>query len=232
MALNKQMAKLTEKKNLAGNYWSLRFEFAEEFPFTAGQYVSLKVDESGARRSYSIASKPDGREIELVIDTTPMGVGSKFALGLNVGDEVEVMGPVGHFRVSEPKNNKVLFVATGSGIVPLRSMILDLLETNKFGGEVHLDWGMRHIKDLFWVDEFKELERAFPNFKFDAVLSKPEGGWLACFGHVNDCLLKHKSNWEGWEAYICGGQQVIADVAALLEKLMVKKEDIHFEKFY
>lgn len=232
MAVNKLIAKLTEKKNLAGNNWLFRFTFEEDFIFTPGQYVSLKVSQDGARRSYSIASLPDGREIELVVDVTPMGLGSKFLLGLNVGDEVEALGPVGHFRVAEPKYNKVLFVATGSGIVPFRPMILDLLERKKFSGEIHLDWGMRFIKDLYWVEEFKELERSFPNFEFDAVLSKPEGEWLECSGHVNDCLLKHKQTWEGWEVYLCGSQQMIADVASLLEKMGVKKEDIHFEKFF
>lgn len=225
-------ARVVEKKNLAGTAVLVRFVFDEEFFFTPGQYVSLKVADDGSRRSYSIASVPDGKEIELLVDTAPMGLGSKFILGLKEGDSVEVLGPIGSFTVSEPKNNKILFVATGSGIVPFRPMIMDLLEKKKFGGEVYLHWGMRHIKDLFWVDDFKELARAFPNFKFDVVLSQPEGEWRACSGHVNDCLMKHKPDWEGFEAYLCGSQQMIADVAVLLEKLGVQKKDIHFEKFF
>ncbi|MBI1871958.1 hypothetical protein HYS10_00910 [Candidatus Collierbacteria bacterium] len=111
-------------------------------------------------------------------------------------------------------------------------MIYDLLEKKSFKDEVHLDWGMRHEEDLFWIDEFKELEKNYPNFKFDIVLSKPTAEWYACSGHVGDCLIKHRPSWEGWEAYLCGSQQMIADVAVLLEKLKVKKEDIHFEKFF
>lgn len=232
MAVNRLMAKLIEKRNLAGNFWLFRFGFEEDFVFTTGQYVSIKVSPEGMRRSYSIGSLPNGKEIELIVDISPMGVGTNFLSKLNIGDEVEMMGPMGHFRVAEPKYNKVLFVATGSGIVPFKAMIADLLERQKFVGEIYLSWGMRHIKNLFWVDEFKEMERSFSNFEFDPVLSQPEGEWSACSGHVNDCLVKHKPTWVGWEAYICGGQKMIADVAALLEKLGVKKGDIHFEKFF
>lgn len=231
MAVNKVIAKVVEKSNPAPSYWFLKLGFEEDFFFTPGQYVSLKVLPDGTRRSYSIASPPDGKAIGLLVDVTPMGMGSKFLLALNVGDEVEVLGPLGHFVLKEPVK-KILFVATGSGIVPFWPMIYDLLEKRGFKDEIHLDWGMRHEEDLFWIDEFNDLQKRYPNFKFDVVLSKPTAEWYACSGHVGDCLIKHRPSWEGWEAYLCGNQKMIMEVGSLLQKMGVKLEDVHFEKFF
>lgn len=222
---------LVKKVNLTGNYWLFTLEFPIEFLFLAGQYVSVKVADDGSRRSYSIASAPGGKVIELMIDVGPMGLGSKFFLALNEGDSVEVMGPMGHFVLAKPTKS-ILFVATGSGIVPFRPMINELLEKRGFKGNIHLDWGMRFEEDLFWIDEFRKLEQDHPNFMFDVVLSKPTKEWYACSGHVNDCLLKHRQSWEGWEVYLCGNQQMIADASTLLVKLGVEEYDIHFEKFF
>ncbi len=224
-------AKVIKKENLAKDFWQVDFEFENDFSFLAGQFVSLKVSDEGLRRSYSIASVPNGKTIQLLVDVAPMGVGSKYVLGLKVGDEVEMMGPMGRFTLPSSLK-KVLFVATGSGIVPFRSMIGELLSKRGFQDEVHLDWGMRYNEDLFWIDEFKTLEAKHPNFKFDVVLSKPTKDWYACSGHVNDCLIKHRPSWEGWEAYICGGQEMVAEVSELLTMVGVKREDVHFEKFF
>ena len=231
MPPQKLTAKVTKKENLAKDCWLVTFEFPDDYPFLAGQYVSLKVAEDGTRRSYSIASAPGGKVIELLVDVGPMGAGSRYILGLKLGDSVEVLGPLGRFTLP-PSPKKVLFVATGSGIVPFRPMIRELLEKRGFTDEIHLDWGMRYEEDLFWIDEFKKLEADHPNFKFDVVLSKPTKEWYACSGHVNDCLIKHRVSWEGWEAFLCGNQEMIEEVVATLSGLGVRREDVHFEKFF
>lgn len=122
------MMKLVSKANLAGSFWLLKLAPTRPFSFLAGQYISLKVDDRGQRRSYSIASFPSQAEIELLIDVSPMGIGSRYVLGLQPGDEVEALGPLGRFGING-KRGKKLFVATGCGIVPLRSMILEQLGT-------------------------------------------------------------------------------------------------------
>ncbi|MBI3954411.1 hypothetical protein HY333_00025, partial [Candidatus Collierbacteria bacterium] len=140
MAVLKQLVKVASKKKLVGDYWQLALEFPDRFDFLAGQYVSLKVDEAGIRRSYSIASKPNGKMIDLLVNVGPMGVGSRYVLGLKEGDGVEVLAPVGKFVVDESKmmngKNK-LFIATGSGIAPFRSMVMDLL-TRGFKDQIRL----------------------------------------------------------------------------------------------
>jgi Na+-transporting NADH:ubiquinone oxidoreductase subunit NqrF len=91
---------------------------------------------------------------------------------------------------------------------------------------------MRFRTDLFWLEEFDDLMKKYPNFKFDLVLSKPGADWTGCRGHVNDCLVVHHQAWTGGSAYLCGNQMMIAEVAELLENLGLEKSQIYFEQFY
>ncbi len=230
-------AKVSKKQNLAGVYWLFGFEFQNPYDFVAGQYVSIKVAPDGTRRSYSIASAPDGNAIELLIDVAPDGVGSKYFLALNVGDEVEAMGPMGIFTLAskDPKPNR-MFIATGSGIAPIRAMVVESLRKKMALGEVKLLWGMRHEEDLFWQEEFVQMNREFPNFSYQIVLSKPGDHWHGECGHVGDCLrngfIIHERDLKSWEFFLCGGQEMIMETGSYLASQGVVGENIHFEKFF
>lgn len=229
--VGKHTATVIEKTNLAGDNWLFKFEFDEPFDYLAGQYLSLKVSDEGDRRSYSIASRPNNKLVELMIDVSPMGLGSKYALNLKVGDKIEALCPMGQFVIDNGEliKEKLLFVATGSGIVPMKPIIEDLLIDKKYQGKIQLIWGMRHVAELYWVDEFKKLEQEYSNFEFRLVLSKPEGDWGGHVGHIGDIFDK---SYEGWATYICGNKTMIAETAAKLEGLGIKRKNIHFEKFY
>lgn len=212
------------------------FELLEphRMEFAAGQYVSVKVDEQGHRRSYSICSTPDVQHgFELLIDMAPQGVGVKYLEGLQFGAEVSVLGPLGVFTmVDNPEEKSVVYIATGSGIAPIRSMILDQLQVKQDKRPIKLYWGLRHETDMFWLLEFYELSQSFPNFSFHPVLSKPETEeWTLCKGRVTDCLVNHP-DLENAGYYICGNERMLADVIALLEKKGINQSHIHHEKFY
>lgn len=236
VAVAKYNLKVLEKTNLVGKFWSIKLERPVGFEYTAGQYVSVLVSDKGERRSYSMASWPTlADKIELIFDLKPDGLGSNFLKNLEVGQEAEVLGPMGRFVVANPEqldSRKFLFVGTGTGMVPLRSMIHDLLESRNFKGLVRLHWGMRSDADLFGVDEWEELKSRFTNFSYDIVMSAPSEKWANCKGHVQDCLVGHGENWSGWEAYLCGSKQMVLDVAALLSIKGVSRENLFFEKFY
>ncbi len=242
-------AKLAEKYFLSENQKFMYFKFELMSPhkieFRAGQYVSLKVNDKGERRSYSIASTPDMKHaIELVVDVSPNGLGTNFLKKLPLGKRVEILGPLGRFVVLEDVSEKdqdqlkgerkFLFAGTGSGVVPLRSMILDLLGNRKETRPIRLHWGLRYEEDVFWLDNFQRLMEEFPNFVLDLVLSKPNDGWQLCWGHIQDCLKRdvfpHEDMSE-WEAYVCGNQKMVEDIRELLEKKGVDKERIYFERF-
>ncbi len=240
--VGKHIGVVTEKINLAGPNWLIKFEFESEINYEAGQYLSLKVSETGERRSYSIASRPNGptsheatkgqaKLLELMVDVAPMGVGSRYVLGLKVGDRVEALCPMGKFIIDngELRMDKLLFVATGSGIVPMKPIIEDLLIDKKYQGKMQLIWGMRHQEELYWIEDFRKLESSYPNFEFRLVLSQGGDDWGGDKGHVADVF---DDSYDGWSAYICGNKEMIAQIASNLESAGIKRENIHYEKFY
>jgi len=166
MAVKRLTGKLIDIGLLARNTYLLKIEFEEEVEFIPGQFVSMKVNDEGLRRSYSIASLPKGKEIELLVDIAPMGVGSKYILSLKKGDFMEFLCFLGKFTIDEESlmKDKILFVGTGAGIAPLKPMIEDLLNNKKYTGRVNLIWGMRHEDDLYWQEEFKDIQDRFGTF--------------------------------------------------------------------
>ena len=207
-------------------------EFDGIYSFEAGQFVSIRVSPEGERRSYSIANKPGENEIELLVDVSPMGVGSKFMLGLEEGEEVEMLGPLGGFVVGGVEVRQ-LFIGTGCGIVPLRSMVLDLLENKKSTKEIRLFWGLRHEEDVFyWKDEFEKLEKEHRNFKFLLTLSQGGEKWRDKKGYVTEWVEKEIADFSDWEVYICGSMEVMKDISGKLVTGGVKEERIYSERFF
>lgn len=235
MIPKKLFGKVEFKENLAGNNWLVRLGFEEEINFIPGQYTSLKVSDEGMRRSYSVASLPGGRTIDILIDVTPMGVGSKYILGLKVGDTVEVLGFLGRFTIDPAvlfEAKHMLFIATGTGVAPLKPMIEDLLYKKHYPGEVRLIWGMRHEEDLYWLKEMDNINRDFDNFKFDIVLSQPTEDWPGFKGHVGVLVDQLTQDWSTTLAYLCGSPEMIAETENQLKEKGVPEGQIYYEKYY
>lgn len=214
----------------------LKFELIkpDRIDFMAGQYVSVQINENGERRSYSIANPGDDTHgFHLIVEMVGEGKGTNYFRNLKIGDSISVLAPMGQFVVQ--KGDKLLFVATGSGIVPIWSMINDLLVNKKDQRQIRLNWGMRDEENLFFIDDLQRLSDEYPNFVFDIVLSKPGSQWELCSGHVQDCLKRDFGSSEGklinWEAYVCGKKEVVIDIVDTLKSLGVKEELIYHEKF-
>lgn len=201
--------------------------------FEAGQYVSIDIG-GGERRSYSIASKPsEYHEVEICVDVSPGGKGSDFLKSLKPGDEVEFLGPMGQFSLSDDKEKekKLLMVATGSGIAPLRSIIRERFEEKEEKREIRLLWGLRHVQDMFWEEDFRRMHQYFNNFEFELVLSKPPDLWPMCSGHVTECVKDMKLGGD-WGVYLCGNKHMVEEVSQLVYDMGVPKDQVHFERFY
>lgn len=228
-------AKLADKRVHNEKFTQYFFELIDppEKEFLAGQYVSLKASERGERRSYSICSSPDEtHHFELLVDVTPQGLGTSYLANLQFGQEVEILMPLGMFTVPDNSNEKSLaFLATGSGVAPFMSMILDQLQNKHDTRPMTLYWGMREVNQLFWQDRFQELAESFPNFHFHPVISQPIEGWPLCVGRVTDCLANHAFDQEAGY-YICGNAPMLKDVLAFLETKGIPQEHIHHEKFF
>lgn len=227
------IAKLEDKRQLNQKFIQLDFELQtpHELNFLAGQYVSIQVSERGDRRSYSISSSPVIKHgFELLVDTTPMGLGSTFLLNLKFGDEIKILAPMGRF-VLDDSEAAFTFVATGSGMAPYHSMLLDLLQNRHDTRPMILYWGLRHAEDMVYQDEFQQLATAFPNFKFHPVLSQSPQEWPLCRGRVTDCLAVHDLvPSSGY--YLCGNEKMVLEMQGLLQQRGIAPERIHHEKFY
>jgi CDP-4-dehydro-6-deoxyglucose reductase len=193
--------------------------------FQAGQYGSVIIDAS-TRRQYSFCSSPKQTEtIHIVIDTKPMGPGSQYFLGKKAGDTIQLLAPLGTFTLT-PSPRKKIMIATGTGIAPLKSMILDIIGT----ADIQLLWGLRHEEDIYWKEEFNALTKQYPTFSYVISLSQPSEGWQGTRGRVTDHIQSIGALRE-CDYYICGNKQMVSDVKNSLLVHAVAADHIQTELF-
>lgn len=183
--------------------------------FDAGQFVSFEIDRAGspfpATRPYSIASGPRERtSIELLFNRVPEGPGSSYLFGLQNGDETTFKGPVGSFTL---RNNErdILFVATGTGIAPIRSMLWALADAGSTR-RIRLYWGVRSERDVYYEDEWAVLRNRLPRFSSITTLSQPGESWRGAVGRVGPRVVNEITTVANVDVYLCGNGSMIRDV--------------------
>jgi len=202
--------------------------------FKAGQFISFEVPKAGLSqpvvRPYSIVSPPsiDDR-VTLVFNLVQGGPGSQYLYGLRTGDAVRFKGPAGSFYLREDSNRHMLCVATGTGIAPLRSMIVSELERQS-SQPVTLFWGLRYERDLYYRDELDALVSRFPRFSFVTCLSQPGPVWTGIKGRVTDLVRERVRSVGQLAVYLCGNGAMIKDVTGLLQAKGLCP--IYREKYY
>ena len=220
--------------SLSYNVRGFRFKFVEPptLTFKAGQFIILNVPKNGAtvKRAYSIASAPqDPRAIELCIQHVEGGIASTYFWSLKPGDTVSISGPHGNFLLKEPLDYEPVFIATGTGVAPLRSMIRHLLFV-KFNKPLWLLFGTRYEHSLLYESEFRSLSGMRPNFHYLPVISRPKD-WHGDVGHVQQLFQKYITDISNKEIYLCGWLEVVKAVCKDLEGIGVPKEKLHYEEW-
>jgi len=217
---------------------SLKLIDPPKVDFIAGQYISIEVTEmkdGHARlnnRPYSIVSPPEEDQVlKLCVNLVSGGPGSGYLHGLNPGDKVTFLYPMGYFTVHDEATTALLFVATGTGIAPIKSMILHLLRSGS-ARPMTLYWGLRKEEDLYYQEEFASLAAEYPFFKYFITLSRPSPGWQGRRGRVTEHLRQAVGSVENLEAYLCGNGEMIKEVRGLLIEKGIVRKSIHHEKFY
>lgn len=201
-----------------------------EIEFAAGQFISVKVADT-ILRMYSIASSPGQKnKIEIVVDVRPGGPGSLYFLGLSVGDEVEIMGPLGKFNLPENIDKPLIFACTGTGVAPFRSMIHELLSRG-FDKNIKLFFGLRFREDQFFVEEFQKLQAEHSNFQFTVTLSRPPENWDGKSGYITKWMEEVPEEEFKCDVYICGWKTVIDSVVEVCKQKNVPDGCIHFENY-
>ncbi|MBS0153692.1 MAG: hypothetical protein JSS38_03800 [Nitrospira sp.] len=188
--------------------------------FQPGQFISFEIPIEGRlhpmTRAYSIASPPSQRSIlTLVFNRVDHGPGSTFLFGLKLGDQVQFKGPAGSFRLRDDAPRNLLFIATGTGIAPIRSMLHTLLP-KAMPQVVTLLWGLRAQRDLYYQEELRELATRHPMFHSIITLSRPDPGWTGPTGRVTALVQERIKTVDNLAVYLCGNGGMIKDVTDFL----------------
>jgi len=174
---------------------------------------------------------PPGYRTEL-----PPGIMSSWVFGLKPGDEVTVSGPFGEFFARETEA-EMCFVGGGAGMAPMRSHIFDQLTRLHTKRRMTFWYGARSLREAFYVEEFDELARGNPNFKWTLALSEPlpEDHWTGSTGFIHrvlhDRYLKDHPAPEDIEYYLCGPGVMNKAVIDMLLSLGVERENIMLDDF-
>ena len=209
-------------------------------------------------RAYSMANYPaEGDRIMLTVRIAtppfkpreqgpgfmdvPCGIASSYIFTLKPGDKVKMSGPYGEFRPIFDSKNEMMWVGGGAGMAPLRAQIMHMTKTLKTTDrKMSYFYGARALNEVFYLEDFLEIEREFPNFTFNLALDRPDPAadaagvkYTAGFVHnvIYETYLKNHESPEDIEYYMCGPGPMSKAVENMLDSLGVPRENLHFDDF-
>src|ERR1700722_13894940 len=205
---------------------------------SAGAGAGAGATEPEMKRSYSIASAPDGSpRFEIAVTHVQGGPGSTRLHAVSPGEVLRFIGPQGFFtRPAPASESPALMIATGTGVTPMRSMLRAAAATGA-RSTVWLLLGVRHEEDILYGDEFRARAREHSSFRFEPTLSQPRGPWEGRRGyvqtHVRELWHELAARGEGApHAYICGLERMVGSVRDLLRKEMgLTRQQVHSERY-
>ncbi len=205
-----------------------------EMNFLPGQYAELYIPGSEEHRAYSMANTPSSDErAEFIIKIYPGGRFSSLLDGeLKVGDRMKVKVPYGVFTLREKSEGDLIFIGGGSGMAPILSILRHMAEKG-IDRRATFYYGARTRKDLFYLDEIKELGEQMPGeFRFVPALSEPEDNeWDGETGLITDVVKRLEDDLSGTEAYMAGPPPMIDAALPVLMRLGIDEDDIYYDKF-
>ena len=222
-----------------------------------GVFNLKMVNPTPTLRAYSMATYPaEGNIIKLNvrIATPPFdratggfvpvnpGICSSYIYSLKPGDKVMISGPYGEFFIPDncPDDQEFVFIGGGAGMAPMRSHIMHLFKTEKTNRKVNFFYGARSLKEAFYLEDYAEIEKDFPNFKFHLALDRPDPEadkagvpYVAGFVHnvLYETYLKNHEAPEDILYLMCGPPMMAQSVVNLLDSLGVASENILFDNF-
>lgn len=182
------------------------------------------------KRAYSVASAPhDSGVIEFCVQHLEGGIASTYFWGLKEGETLSLNGPHGRFLLKEPVDYDPVFVATGTGVAPLRSMIKSLIQKN-VTRDIWLLFGCRYEHALLYDSEFRSLASMRRNFHYIPTVSRPKE-WRGEVGYVQQLYRKHITDSSNKEVYLCGWIQIVKAICEDLKAFGVPSEKLHYEEW-
>jgi ferredoxin-NADP reductase len=225
-------AALIASREIAPNTRHFEFEAADwTAAFVPGQFLSLthSSGQDEITRAYSIASPPDGRRFALCANLVEGGHFSPHLFSLVPGDEIDFRGPYGAFILRRPVSDSI-FVATGTGIAPFRSILHAKLREHP-DRRFTLIFGVRHEYGVLYNDEFLALERECSNFSYQPTLTRPPDHWTGRTGRVQQHTLDLLGTRRDLDIYICGLREMADDLRTRLKQTGLDRKRIISEKY-
>lgn len=214
--------------------WNLKMTNPEP-TFRAYSMANHPAESNMVMLNIRIATPPWDRSAGTFMNVNP-GVCSSFIFSRKPGDKVMISGPYGEFHIKDT-DREIMFIGGGAGMAPMRSHIFHLFKTLKTTRKVSFWYGARSRREIFYENDFKQIEAEFPNFSFNIALSepKPEDNWDGYVGFIHkvieDNYLKNHQEPEEIEYYLCGPPMMTAAVTKMLDDYGVPPEMIAFDDF-
>jgi CDP-4-dehydro-6-deoxyglucose reductase len=206
----------------------LRLPPNSNFNFNPGQYVNIM--KGNLNRSYSIASYSDKKDqLEFFIKNYKNGLMSEyFFKKAKINDLLRLEGPIGTFFIRDSIFKNLVFLATGTGIAPIKAILegLDKFHKKYQDKKLWLIVGARYKEDLFWEPKFKNL-----NIEYIPVLSRGIDNWNGEKGYVQDTVIKKQIDLENTQVYACGSNNMINSAKDLFFKNNLKKYNFFSDAF-
>lgn len=203
-----------------------------KIPFVPGQYMDIEIPGEGISRSYSMASTSDATSLDFLIRILPDGRFSRFlSTRAAPGQTVKLRGPFGAFNIRENGLRPRYFVAGGTGLSPVLSMIRHM-QQERHPQETKLFFGVTHQHELFYVEELKALQATMDTLSIHVAVMQPDAGWEGHAGTVVDGLLQHlRESKNSPDIYMCGPPGMIDATFAAAANTGVPKDHVYVEKF-
>jgi ferredoxin-NADP reductase len=242
MEHNLLTARLTRSVLLSEKTKHLEFliEEVSSFDFVAGQFISVREPRGDkfVTRAYSIASPPRGNNtLDLCLNRVDEGFMSNYLCDRVVGDVARFHGPHGLF-VLKPDCEDMIFVSTGTGVAPFRSMVQHLFGEDGTGQQRHngrqvwLVYGTRYPDDVYYQKEFERMAAEHPNFHYIATLSRAPESWIGSRGYVQEHVRKIVGQRKDMHVFICGLNEMVSSVRTLLiEECGWEKKRVIYERY-
>jgi len=216
------------------NMWDLKMRNSEPV-FRAYSMANHPAEGNIIKLNIRIATPPWDNEKNQFMKVNP-GICSSYVFARKPGDKVTISGPYGEFFIKDTKREMV-YIGGGAGMAPLRSHIFHLFQTLKTDRKVSYWYGARSKREVFYEEDFRKIEKDFPNFKFNIALSEPlpEDNWDGYTGFIHQVVLdnylsKHEEP-EEVEYYLCGPPIMNESVLKMLDNLGVPEENIDLDDF-
>lgn len=231
-------ATVASTRDVTGDIKEIRFALSDgdEISQRPGQYVQVQAPspEGPVFRAYSISSPTyESDVVELNVRIVPGGIGSTYLHNLEANDDVIFTGPYGDFRLNEDPEVEIICVGGGCGMAPMKNIIYSIYDRWP-ERSCCLFFGCRTTKDVFYLDEYRELAEKHPNFKVIYALSdplEPDETWDGETGFIHLSVDKHLDEDKKRQAFLCGPPPMIEAVTKVLEEKGLREEDIFYDKF-